>query len=92
MLVDGINRLIQIVLIILANPGSIILIDEEIETGFHYSFFPKLWEIIGKLSLETDCQVFATTHSYECIKGTKTLYSNVNNSKNFYFITLNNFK
>jgi energy-coupling factor transporter ATP-binding protein EcfA2 len=68
MLGDGMNKLMQIALVMLSNPGSIVLVDE-IENGFHYSFFPKLWEIIGKLAEETECQLFITTHSYECISG-----------------------
>ncbi|MDE5639326.1 MAG: ATP-binding protein, partial [Odoribacter sp.] len=43
---DGLNKLLYIVLLITANPHSILLIDE-IETGFHYSMFSKLWETIA---------------------------------------------
>jgi hypothetical protein len=84
---DGMTKLMYIVLVMLATPGGIILIDE-IENGFHYSFFPKLWEIIGKLSTETKCQVFATTHSYECINGAAALINNDNNSELFRFIRI----
>jgi hypothetical protein len=72
MLGDGINKLMHIVLMMLTNPGSIVLVDE-IENGFHYSFYSKLWEIIGRLAKDTKCQVFATTHSYECINGAVAL-------------------
>jgi AAA15 family ATPase/GTPase len=72
MLGDGMNKLMQIALVMLSNPGSVVLIDE-IENGFHYSFFPKLWEQIGKLAEETKCQVIITTHSYECISGATML-------------------
>jgi predicted ATPase len=71
----------------LSNPGSTILIDE-IENGFHYSFFPKLWEIIGNVSQETGCQVVATSHSYECIKGAKCLALNKDKPDLFRFIRL----
>lgn len=65
---DGMNRLLYIVLSILAHPRSVILIDE-IETGFHYSMYSKLWEVAAAAAKENDCQVIATTHSYECIMG-----------------------
>ena len=65
---DGVNKLLFILLSMIANPHSIILIDE-IETGFHYSMFPKLWETIAQATYESGCQVIATTHSYECIVG-----------------------
>ncbi len=65
---DGINRLLSILCVMMANPGCVILIDE-IENGFHYSFYIKLWQLIEEVSRKTGGQVFATTHSYECIQG-----------------------
>lgn len=65
---DGINKLLFIVLAIIANPDSVILIDE-IETGFHYSMYAKLWEVISSAAQKNNCQIIATTHSYECIDG-----------------------
>lgn len=65
---DGLNKLLFIILSIAVNPNSLLLLDE-IETGFHYSMFPKLWETIAKTAYENSCQVIATTHSYECIVG-----------------------
>lgn len=65
---DGICKLLFILLAIIANPNSIILIDE-IETGFHYSKYPKLWEVIANPARDYNCQIIATTHSYECIDG-----------------------
>ena len=84
---DGINKLMSIVLVMLSHPGATILIDE-IENGFHYSFFPKLWEIIGKLANETECQVIATSHSYECIRGAECLAVNNGNPNLFRFVRL----
>lgn len=65
---DGFNKLLYVVLAIIENPGSIILIDE-IENGFHYSMYPKLWKVIATVAHENNSQVLATTHSYECIEG-----------------------
>ena len=87
MLGDGTNKLLSIVLVMLANPGAVFLIDE-IENGFHYSFYPKLWEIIGELAIMTGCQVFATTHSYECITGATVLAEDTGKSEMFRFIRL----
>ena len=53
---------------IMENPNSIILIDE-IENGFHYSMFPMIWEAIAHTAQKSNCQVIATTHSYECVTG-----------------------
>lgn len=65
---DGILKLINICISILANPNSIMLIDE-IENGFHYSMHKKIWKVIFKTSKISNVQVIATTHSYECING-----------------------
>lgn len=65
---DGMNRLLIIVLSIMENPNSIILIDE-IENGFHYSMFPVIWEAIAHTAQESNSQIIATTHSYECVAG-----------------------
>jgi hypothetical protein len=63
---DGINKLLQYLSVIVANPGGIFLFDE-IETGFHYSFYPKLWKLVSFIAKSTNSQIIATTHSYECI-------------------------
>jgi hypothetical protein len=83
----GVNKYMFIALCMLAHPGSILLIDE-IENGFHYSLFPGLWEVIGRLAAETKCQVFATTHSYECLSGAAGLADNDVNGDLFRFIRL----
>jgi AAA15 family ATPase/GTPase len=84
---DGINKLLGIILIMLLNENLILLIDE-IENGFYYKFYPKLWEMLGKVAKETNCQIFATTHSYECIEGAKVLNDN-DDPDLFGFIRLN---
>ena len=47
--------------------SAIIFIDE-LDNGVHYSSLDQLWEIILNLSKELNVQVFATTHSRECIE------------------------
>jgi AAA15 family ATPase/GTPase len=46
--------------------NGILLIDE-IENGFHFSSLKVLWKALLKTSKAYDVQIFATTHSYECI-------------------------
>jgi AAA15 family ATPase/GTPase len=63
---DGMNRLFDI-LIALANvPGGILILDE-VENGLHYSILTDVWKTIFNLAKQLNVQVFATTHSWECI-------------------------
>lgn len=71
---DGINKLLYIVLSIMDAKDGILLVDE-IDTGFHYSMYTDLWRIVAEVSHDYNCQVIATTHSYEnissAVKGLK---------------------
>ena len=63
---EGVKRLLTLVLAFLHARGTVILIDE-IENGLHYSVLEEVWQWLIWLSREFNVQVFATTHSYECI-------------------------
>lgn len=62
----GINRIFTYILAMVNVPNGILLIDE-IENGLHYTTQELLWKTIFKLSKELKVQVFATTHSDDCI-------------------------
>lgn len=64
---DGLGRYISVIIYLFATENSYIFIDE-IENGIHYSALENLWDIILNLSKELNVQVFATTHSKECIE------------------------
>lgn len=64
---DGMYRLLQIVLAMFASRGGFLLVDE-FENGLHYSVQSAVWDLLFSLSHELDVQVFATTHSWDCIK------------------------
>jgi hypothetical protein len=49
-------------------PAPVLLIDE-VENGIHYSVHPKLWHFIISTAKLHNVQVFATTHSWDCILG-----------------------
>ena len=63
---EGMVRLADLVLHIGNAPKGVVLIDE-IENGIHHSIMPKIWKAIGEAARNFDTQVFATTHSLECI-------------------------
>ena len=64
---SGLTKYITLLCAILANAGGVVLIDE-IENGFHYSKLPALWTQLHKFCAEHDVQLFASTHSLECLR------------------------
>jgi len=64
---DGVGRLLSILVTIANNENGIVLIDE-IENGFHASTLNLLWDSIKDAALAYNVQIFATTHSLECVK------------------------
>lgn len=71
---QGFTRLLRLYSEILYAKSKIILIDE-IENGIHYKAMPKVWKGIATIAREEDLQVFATTHSYECIRSAHEAFS-----------------
>ena len=64
---DGFKSIFYIILKMLSLKGKRILIDE-IEIGIHHTKIKDFWINIFKVAKELDVQVFATTHSDECIE------------------------
>lgn len=65
---DGMTRLFHIIVALVNAQNGFLLIDE-FENGLHWSIQPKVWDIIFQLSERLNVQVFATTHSRDCIAG-----------------------
>lgn len=81
---DGVNKLLFFIISIMNLKDGILLIDE-IDTGFHYSVFRNVWDVINKLSKAYHCQVIATTHSYECIRAFAQSDSNIDKEYGCYY-------
>ncbi len=64
---DGIKHFLAILAAISATKDGVLLIDE-IENGFHYSWLSTLWKAIFRAAQEFNVQIMATTHSYECVQ------------------------
>ena len=63
---DGAQRLLGIA-VALANCRNGILLIDEVENGMHYSILPDLWHMIFRAAKESNVQVVAATHSWDCI-------------------------
>ena len=65
---DGANRLLAIALALANSRDGILLIDE-VENGIHYSLQNDLWRMVFRAAEDTNVQVIAATHSWDCIAG-----------------------
>ena len=63
---DGMWRMLVMAIAITQCRGGVLLVDE-IDTGLHYSVMSDMWRLIFNAAKELDVQVFATTHSYDCV-------------------------
>jgi AAA15 family ATPase/GTPase len=64
---DGMVRVLQIALKIFPAKGGFLLIDE-LENGLHYSSLEKVWSLLFEMAEKLQIQIFATTHSWDCIE------------------------
>lgn len=65
---DGMTRLLHIILALVNAQNGLLLIDE-FENGLHWTVQPKVWDIVFQLAERLNVQVFATTHSRDCVEG-----------------------
>ena len=65
---DGAVRAFGYVMALASAKSGIMLIDE-VENGIHYTVLSEFWNMILRTAQEYDVQVFATTHSWDCIRG-----------------------
>lgn len=86
---DGINRILTIVLALLNVENGYLFIDE-FENGLHYTVQEDLWKIIFHLSERLNIQVFATTHSSDCINAFQKVLNDKENKVSGQFIRLEN--
>ncbi len=64
---EGMNRLLTIALGLVSAENDMLLIDE-IDLGLHHSVQHMLWEIVFQKAKDLNVQVFATTHSSDCVE------------------------
>ena len=64
---EGMTQIARLVLAIASAPDGVVLVDE-VENGIHHSVLPDVWRAINEAARQFHTQVFATTHSFECIE------------------------
>ena len=65
---DGAVRLFGVALALANSQGGFLLIDEA-ENGIHYSLQRDFWRMVLLTAQANNVQVFATTHSWDCVAG-----------------------
>ena len=69
---DGMRRLLALSVSLVQTTNGFLLIDE-IDTGLHFSAMEEMWKLVVSTARQSNVQVFATTHSYDCIQGLAAL-------------------
>jgi len=71
---DGIRHLLTMALALSRSRKGFVMIDE-IDTGLHHSVMADMWRVLIKTAQRLDVQVFATTHSLDCLRSLAWLYN-----------------
>ena len=63
---EGLTQIARLVLAIASAPDGVVLVDE-VENRIHHSVLPDVWRVIDEAAKQFRTQIFATTHSFECV-------------------------
>jgi predicted ATPase len=80
---DGVTRLFHILMALVTARDGILLIDE-FENGLHWSVQANVWKTIFRVASHMNVQVFATTHSRDCIRGFGEAWAEKQDSGTFF--------
>jgi AAA15 family ATPase/GTPase len=81
---DGVRHIVSMVISFYASENGQLFIDE-VDNGIHFTLLAKIWDIIFTLSAELNVQVFATTHSKECIEAFNRIQRKRKDKQSSYF-------
>lgn len=89
MLGGGFQSFLSIVLLLMATKDGVVLFDE-VDAAIHYSKLSLFWSTIEKLAEQQNCQVFAVTHSRECIEYALKGFTDMNKLADLQYLRLEN--
>jgi hypothetical protein len=64
---DGMRRVLAITASLVSAEDGTLLVDE-IDTGLYHEILTDMWRLILETAVKRNAQVFATTHSWDCVK------------------------
>ena len=76
---EGTHRILNLSMALTKAENGVLLVDE-IETGLHYEAQTDMWRLILETAKELNVQVFATTHSWDCIAAYQEALSQLEDS------------
>lgn len=84
---EGAQRILALVLSAVMTGGGVLLIDE-IDTGLHYRAQADVWRLLFEVAKERDIQIFATTHSWDCVEAFQEALAEDDNADEGYLFRL----
>lgn len=88
---DGVQTAFSIGLAIMNCKNGMLFLDE-FESAIHYSLLPDIWATIGRMATQYNCQIFAATHSLECIRAAAEGLGKTERAQDLQYIRLENRK
>ena len=82
---DGMRRLLALRLAFEGAKDGVLLVDE-IDAGLHWTIMEDMWQFVVEVARRWNVQVFATTRSYDCIRGLGTMIRSRPDLMNHVFI------
>ena len=70
---QGFSRVLSIYSSLLLSEAKVFLIDE-VENGIHYTALEQVWKGLAEIAERENVQVFATTHSWECLRAAAKVF------------------
>jgi AAA15 family ATPase/GTPase len=67
---EGMRRILALAISLAQAKKGFLLVDE-VDTGLHWSVMSRMWELVIRTASDLGVQVFATTHSLDCLRGLK---------------------
>ena len=78
---EGVRRVLALIMSAVTSKNGILLIDE-IDTGLYHGVQAQTWQLLIETAQRLNVQVFATTHSWDCVAAFQEALNSNNNRPN----------
>jgi AAA15 family ATPase/GTPase len=77
---EGMIQILNLIMAAVMAENGVLLVDE-IETGLYYDVQADMWRLLMEIAQELNIQIFATTHSWDCVRGFAAALSEIQDSE-----------